>query len=481
MSETDQHFLDSFFYAESVAIVGATQNSAKLSHQLTENMVRLGYTGKLYPVNPNSSEISGLPAFDSLGSIPGNVELVVIALPFPVVLDVVRQCVEIGVKSISIVSSGFSEAGAEGERLQQEILTLARKHGVRILGPNTLSPVNSENNLAISFSPAWETRKGGLSFISQSGLYDYKLPWLLGCVGISKVLDLGNKMDINEVDALTYLGADNETKVIAMHLESIRGDGRRFMEALKSACRRKPVIILKSGRTVAGSKAIASHTGSLVRENDVVVNTVFRQAGAIRVQSLEELFGFAKAFEFLPPPGNNRVAIISISGGEGVIAADACEQYDFRLANFNEDTCNILKQLSPPWEMPLNPFDLGAAMQFHERSPVDLLTTLGSVLDDEGVDCLLMQSLSIMLQGVAVTLSPDKMDSLVDDIVGGIAALKEKGKPVVIWRSMMDAREDDFVRQLEQHRIPVYPSSHEAMKVLGALFTDQKWRSTSTL
>jgi acyl-CoA synthetase (NDP forming) len=220
---------------------------------------------------------------------------------------------------------------------------------VRILGPNTLSPVNAENNLVISFHPCKETRRGGLSFISQSGLYDYKLPWLLGCVGICKVLDLGNKMDINEVDALDYLGEDVDTRVIAMHMETVRGDGRRFMAALKNACSKKPVIILKSGRTKSGSQAAASHTGSLARENDVVVDNLFRQAGAIRVQNLEELFGFARAFEFLTPPNDNRVAIVSISGGEGVIATDACEQYGFRLAEFNKETRYRLKQISPPW------------------------------------------------------------------------------------------------------------------------------------
>jgi len=477
MSKSDQHFLDSFFNARSVAIVGATRNPTKLNHQLTENMVRLGYTGRLYPINPNSTEISGLPAFASVGNVPGEIDLVVISLPFPAVSGVVRECVEKGVKRIVIVSGGFSEAGAEGERMQQEILNFARRNGVKILGPNTLSPINTENNLAISFHPCRETRRGGLSFISQSGLYDYKLHWLLGCVGICKILDLGNKMDINEVDALEYLGEDADTRVIAMHMETIRGDGRRFMEALKNACSKKPVIILKSGRTTSGSRAAASHTGSLAQENDVVVDNLFRQAGAIRVQNLEELFGFAKAFEFLTPPNDNRTAIISISGGEGVIATDACEQYGFRLAEFNEETRNRLKRMSPPWDMPLNPFDLGIAVQFHDRNPAHLLAALGSVLDDEGVDCLVMQSPSVMLLGMAVTVSPSAVVSLMDGAVDGFAMLKEKGKPVVLWRSTMDSMEDEFVRKLELRRVPVFATSQEAMKVLGALLTYQKRRS----
>jgi acetyltransferase len=478
MSKSDQHFLDSFFKARSVAIVGATRNPAKLNHQLTENMVRLGYTGRLYPINPNSTEISGLPAFASVGHVPGEIDLVVISLPFPAVPGVVRECVEKGVKRIVIVSGGFSEAGAEGARMQGEILNLARQNGVRILGPNTLSPVNTENNLAISFHPCRETmRRGGLSFISQSGLYDYKLHWLLGRVGICKILDLGNKMDINEVDALEYLGEDADTGVIAMHMETIRGDGRRFMAALKNACGKKPVIILKSGRTTSGSQAAASHTGSLAQENDVVVDNLFRQAGAIRVQNLEELFGFAKAFEFLTPPNDNRTAIVSISGGEGVIATDACEQYGFRLAKFNQETLRQLKQISTPWEMPVNPFDLGVAMQFHTRNPAEAVAALCSIVYDEGVDCLVMQSPSVMLLGMAVTVSPSAVVSLMDQIVELFAMLKEKGKPVVLWRSTMDSMEDEFVRKLELRRVPVFATSQEAMKVLGALLTYHKQRS----
>ncbi len=418
-----------------------------------------------------------MPAFASVGKVAGEIDLVVISVPFPAVLGVVRECIEKGVERIVIVSGGFSEAGAEGERMQREVLNLAQQNGVRILGPNTLSPINTENNLVISFHPCKETRRGGLSFISQSGLYDYKLHWLLGCVGICKILDLGNKMDINEVDALEYLGEDADTRVIAMHMETISGDGRRFMAALKNACSKKPVIILKSGRTTSGSRAAASHTGSLARENDVVVDNLFRQAGAIRVHNLEELFGFAKAFEFLTPPGDNRAAIVSISGGEGVIATDACEQYGFRLAEFSEETRYRLKRISPPWDMPLNPFDLGVAMQFHERNLADLLAAFGFVLNDEGVDCLVMQSPAIMLLGMAVMVPPSTVVSLMDGVVDGFAMLKEKGKPMILWRSTMDSMEDEFVRKLELRRIPVFATSEDAMRVLGALLTYQKKRS----
>jgi acetyltransferase len=300
---------------------------------------------------------------------------------------------------------------------------------------------------------------------------------LLGYVGICKILDLGNKMDINEVDALEYFGEDADTRVIAMHMETIRGDGRRFMAALKNACNKKPVIILKSGRTASGSRAAASHTGSLAQESDLVVDNLFRQAGAIRVQNLGELFGFAMAFEFLPPPNDNRMAIISISGGEGVIATDACEQYGFRLAEFNEGTHSRLKRISPPWEMPLNPFDLGVAMQFHDRNPAHLLAALGPVVDDEGVDCLVMQSPTMILLGMAGTVSPSAVVSLIDGAVDGFALLKERGKPLVLWRSTGDSMEDEFVRRLELHRIPVFATSAEAMKVLGALLSYHKRRS----
>jgi acyl-CoA synthetase (NDP forming) len=469
MSGSSEHFLNSFFNPRSVAIVGATRNPIKMNFQLTENLVRLGFAGKVYLVNPNTSEILGTKTYPSLRNIPDELDLVVSAVPFRATLGIVKECVERNVKRIVIVAGGFSEAGAEGEELHREVVRLTRESGIRVLGPNTLSPINTSNNLVISFHHVGKLNKGNLSFVFQSGMYEYKLYDFLAPFGICKLIDLGNKMDINEVDALEYLGQDPDTRVIAIHIESIRGNGRHFMEILSSTCKEKPVIILKSGRTPSGSKAAASHTGSIARENDLVFDGLLRQAGAIRAQNLEEFFDFAKAFEFLVPPSNNRVAVISLSGGEGVIATDACEQSGFRLAEVSEETRNRLKKLFPPWEIPVNPFDAGVSMQFHSMDINDSFSTLGSMLYDENVDCMIMQAPTLVFQRVSETLSQSVVLSFMDETVRVIVRAKEAGKPLALWRSTMDSIEDEFIRKLELQHIPVFESSLRAIRALSAL------------
>ena len=479
MGTVEEHFLHPFFHPGTVAIVGATSNALKINFQLFENLVRRDFGGKAYPVNPNTKEILGTKTYPTLRDIPDELDLVVSAVPFPATLGVVKECVERNVKRMVIVTGGFSDGGPEGKLAHGEIARLTREGGIRVLGPNTLSPINTSNNLAISFHHVGELIRGGVSFIFQSGMYEYKFPGLLSHLGICKIIDLGNKMDINEVDALEYLREDPETHVIAMHVESIRGDGRRFMEVLKTTSSRKPVVILKSGRTLSGSRAAASHTGSIAQENDLVLDDLLRQAGAFRAHNLEEFFDFAKAFEFLIPPSNNRIAVVGISGGEGVIAIDACEENGFRLAEVGEAAFNRVKHLFPPWVIPVNPFDFGVSMQFHaDISPNEAIGTLFSMLDDDNVDCMLMQAPSLLFQRASVWLPQSTVLSLMDATVAAIARVKEKGKPLALWQcSAMDSIENEFVRKLELQRVPIFPSATRATRALSALLTYKNIRS----
>ena len=263
--ENTNHFLERFFSPNSVAIVGATGNPLKMNFRLLENLVALKYVGKIYPVNPHTKEILGLKAFARLQDIPDKLDLVVSAVPAKKTMDILRQSNDIGVKHLVIISGGFSESDDAGKQLQLDMADFTKANNIRILGPNTLSPVNTVNNFAISFNPINKLNRGGLSFAFQSGFYEPMINWLFSHLGINKMLDMGNKLDINEVDALEYFARDSQTRVIAMHIESLKGDGRRFYSLLKSVSRIKPVIILKTGRTPSGSKAAASHTGSLGR------------------------------------------------------------------------------------------------------------------------------------------------------------------------------------------------------------------------
>lgn len=245
MKQTD-HFLDRFFNPESVAIVGATNNPFKMNFRILENLVNLSFKGRIYPVNRHSKEILGIKVFPRLRDIKDRIDLVVTAVPASKTMDIVKECDSIGVKHLVIVTGGFSEGGNDGKKLHQEIGSFVKDKSIRTLGPNTLSPINTANNMVISFNPIKKLRRGGLSFAFQSGLYEPKLNWLFSHLGINKMLDMGNKMDINEVDALEYFSKDPDTRVIAMHIESLHGNGRDFFSLLESVCREKPVIILKS-------------------------------------------------------------------------------------------------------------------------------------------------------------------------------------------------------------------------------------------
>ena len=279
MNNDKRHFLDLFFNQQSVAVVGASRNMNAANYWLIGNLVSLKYPGKVYPVNPNASEIFGLKVYPSIRDIEGEVDLAVISVPAVQTPEVVRDCIAMGVKGVVIIAGGFSEAGANGKDLQDEVRRLLKESGIRAIGPNALSPVNSACNLMIGFGQVEKLPRGRLSFIFQSGLYQPRINYLLNemHLNMNKLVDLGNKMDINEVDALEYFAQDDSTEVIAMHLESIAGDAQRFFQLLKEITPKKPVIVLKSGRTPAGAMAAHSHTGAITRFNDIVLDNVLRQ------------------------------------------------------------------------------------------------------------------------------------------------------------------------------------------------------------
>jgi acyl-CoA synthetase (NDP forming) len=471
MSSTT-HFLDLFFYPRNVAVVGASRNQRSNNYYLAENMIRLGFPGTVYPVNPNATEILGRKAYPTIRSIKDDIDLAVISVPARMTLDVVRECVAKKVKGITIVAGGFSEIGTDGRKTQDEILSLLRESGIRAIGPNALSPVNSANSLIIGFMPS--TRKlpqGGLSFIFQSGLYQPRLNWLTFDLNlrISKLIDLGNKMDINEVDALEYLAQDEDTRVIALHMESIAGDARRFMQVLRETTPHKPVIVLKSGRTAAGAKAASSHTAAIMKSSDTVVDAALRQAGAIRVQGLDEFFDLAKAFEYLPPLKGNRVAIAAFSGGEGVLTTDAAELNGLTVAMPGAVTRQRLDKISPPWEIPLNPFDTGVTGQFH--SGVDVAGEfIRAVANDTAVDCAAIQ----IGGGPQRTEKTDKTQKDTtpgrnDNFAAPYLDLLSRGKTAVTW-TVDPGNKGELLQQLEENGIPVYPSAERAIRALGAVW-----------
>lgn len=466
------HFLECFFSPKSVAIVGATNNAFKMNFRIMQNLVSLDFQGQVYPVNPSADEILGLRAFASLRDIPETVDLVVSAVPASKTLDIVKDCDGIGVKHLVIITGGFSEGGEQGQKLHDDMVAFIKGKGIRILGPNTLSPVNTANHLAISFNPINKMRRGCLSFAFQSGFYEPKINWLLSHMGINKMLDLGNKLDINEVDALGYFSKDEDTKVIAMHIESLKGNVSDFFDLLKSVSKAKPIIVLKSGRTFAGSAAAASHTGSLARENDVIFDGMIKQTSAIRVQNMDEFFDLAKAFEFLELPKGNRLAIITLSGGEGVIATDACEMNGLKLASLSKDTHQKINKIFPPWEIPLNPFDAGVCMEFHLSDLVSFFQALGAIPQDSNVDCTIMQMPPNLFDALLTNpnVPQNLMKTLKEQFVQWLINVKEYGKPFALWCSAMDSQEMELVEMLEANSVPVFQSSERAIKAFSAMY-----------
>ena len=465
MGKTD-HFLDLFFNPKSVAIVGASRNKETVNYFLVSNLVNLGFPGKVYPVNPNATEIMGLKAYPRVTSIEDDVELAVISVPARITLDIVKDCVAKKVKGITIIAGGFSETGAEGRKTQDEIRRLLQENGIRVIGPNALSPINSANNFVVGFRPTSRLPRGGLSFIFQSGLYQPRLEWLLNefHLNMAKLIDLGNKMDINEVDALEYLAQDEDTTVIAMHLESIAGDARKFMRIMKGITPTKPVIVLKSGRTTAGAKAASSHTAAIISSSDSVVDAALKQSGAIRVSGLDEFFDLGKAFEYLPLPQGNRVAITSFSGGEGVITTDCAQLNGLELAELDKGTYDKLSRVFPPWPIPVNPFDTGVSGQFHSFDVVNRFAE--ALVDDPNVDCAAVQ-IGAPAQIAASSTGNEFLKPYTDLIA--------RGKPVAAW-GMDPAVSNLLAKELEAHRIPVYPSAERAVRALGALWRYRKWR-----
>ncbi len=460
------HFLKKFLYPESVAVIGATSNALAVNYHLVENLKNLGYKGKIYPVNPKLEEVLGIKAYKNFNDIGEYVDLVVISIAARNVLEVIRNLPAGKIGGVVLVTGGFSEIGEEGKKIQDEIARIFKEKGIRVIGPNALSPINTSNKVAVSFFTMPGMNPGNVSFIFQSGMYEPRFNWMMMDfhLGVAKLIDLGNKMDINEVDALEYLSQDPETKVICIHLESIKGGGRRFFDLLKQTTPGKPVIVLKGGRTEAGAKAAMSHTGSLLQGSDIVFQTALKQAGAIQVDTFDDFLYFAKAFSYLPVPRGNRIAIATFPGGEAVLATDAVYQNGLVMAKPGQASYERLRKTFPAWEIALNPYDFGVIYTFSAFNN-NHGAFIEAMADDENVDCM------------AVQLPPPILPIGPENFCPPFLVAAQKGKPLVTWPPHMLRFDTETITWLEAHSIPVFPSAAICIKCLSAL---NKYRSVST-
>jgi len=379
--------LKAFFHPSSIAVIGASESAGKLGHEILKNLVEGGFPGALYPINPKSEHILDLACFKNVKDVPDTVDLAVLIIPARFVPQAITDCGEKGVKGAIIISGGFGEAGPEGEELQKEVARIGREYGVRIIGPNCQGVNNPSHPLCASWPLL--TRRGHVAVISQSGTVGAAMmDWFsVEELGVSSFVSLGNRADVDEIDLIEHFESDPDTKVIAVYLEGVK-DPVRFQEVLKS--RKKPLVVLKSGRTARGRIAAESHTKSLAGA-DAIYSSLFRRYGVCRAESIEEFYDFAKAFAYLEPPAGNRMLFITTSGGSAILATDAAEQEGIEIAPLPRELADQLEGIIPPHAIRANPLDLTGdadAGMFQEVMQLarPYYDTLGIIFGDPIVD-----------------------------------------------------------------------------------------------
>jgi len=346
-----------FFTAKSVAVIGASAEPGKVGYDIVHNLKEANFQGDVYPVNPKAEEILGFPVYKTVLDIPGAVDLAVIVIPARFVIDVMEQCGQKGIDSVVIITAGFKETGHEGAALQDQLMDVARKHGIRVIGPNCLGIISTDIGLNASFAPTTPAN-GKLGLLSQSGaLADAILDWSTKAgIGYNKFFTFGNQADVNTIDMVQAWKDDEHIHAIVAYVEAIK-DGQLFMKVAEETARVKPIIIVKSGTTAAGAKAASSHTGSLAG-SDAAYDAAFRQCGVIRARTVQEFFDYAIAFAAQPLPKGKRICIVTNAGGPGIICTDACERFGLELAKLDPKTIEKLKEKMPAAGSVGNPVDV---------------------------------------------------------------------------------------------------------------------------
>lgn len=464
--------LDAIFSPQSLAVIGASETPGKVGHDIFVNILKGGYRGTLYPVNPKARSVSSVKAYPTIGEIPDSVDLAMVILPPRPALTAIEDAIDKGVKGLVIVSAGFREVGGEGLEIENTIVRLCREAGVRMVGPNCLGVINPLANVRLNASfSARMPKPGNISFISQSGaLCTAVLDFAADRdFGFSKFISIGNKADIDELDLLRYFHKDDDTEVIMLYLEELRR-GPEFIEAVKEITsgdiRPTPVLVIKSGRTAAGAMAAASHTGALAG-TEGVYDAIFQQSGIIRVDSIDELFDFATAFAYKNEstlgkfrrkvPGGRRVAIVTNAGGPGIVATDMTVTSGLELAKFQEETIEVLASHLPKTANLENPVDVigDAPMDRYENA-------LAAVIKDEGVD------------GALVILTPQSMTDVRGTAEAIVRIARRSPKPILCcFMGIIDV--SSGVKYLQEHGVPVFKFPENAAKTFGALYQYSQW------
>jgi len=442
---------------DAVAVIGASGETGKIGNSVMKNLINGGYQGKIYPINPSADEIMGQKAYKSVKDVPGPIDVAVFAIPAKFVGAALVECGEKKIPGAVLIPSGFAETGnVEG---QKEIQAIGRKYGVRLMGPNIYGFYYTWKNLCATFCTAYDV-KGHAALSSQSGGIGMAIIGFSRSakMGVSAIVGLGNKSDIDEDDLLTFFEQDDNTSIIAQHCEDLK-DGRAFAEVAKRVSKKKPVVMLKAGRTSLGARAASSHTGALAG-NDKIYDDVLRQSGVIRAKALRELLEYARGIPVLPTPKGENVVIITGAGGSGVLLSDACVDNGLKLMAMPPDLDQAFRKFIPPFGAAGNPVDITGG-----EPPTTYKNTIRLGLEDPRIHSL------ILGYWHTIITPPMVFAKLVAEVV---AEMKAKGieKPIVASLAG-DVEVEEAAEYLFDHGIPAYPYSTEMpVMVLGAKY---KW------
>jgi len=448
--------LQHLFEPRAVAIVGASTKPGKVGHDILRNMLSSGFAGHVYPVNPHADEILGKKCYASVGEIEEAVDLAVVVVPAAAVLQVTEECGRKGVKVAIVISAGFKEAGPEGIERERKLGELAREWGIRIVGPNCLGVMSTSNGLNASFAPGMPKR-GNVGLMSQSGaLATAIIDWSIQQgVGYSKFVSFGNGVDVGVVDLLREWEHDEETTVIVAYIEGLP-NGPEFMEVARQVSMKKPVIVVKSGSTQAGARAVSSHTGSLAG-SEHAYNAAFMQSGVIRAHSVEELFDLAIAFSYQGPPRGRSVGIVTNAGGPGIMATDAVERVGMRLAGLDPKTVRALRERLPEASNLYNPVDvLGDADAERYAFAAEHL------LRDPNVD------------SVVAVLTPQAMTQP-KEMAERLAFVAAQSKKPVLACFMGGEAMAEATDILNERKVPAYLYPERAVEALAKMAGYREW------
>jgi acetyl coenzyme A synthetase (ADP forming)-like protein len=454
--------LEMFTDPKGVAVIGASSSPEKLGYQVLHNIIQYGYEGRVYPINPSANEILGLKVYKSVLDAPDPIDLAAIVVPAKFVPGVLEECGQRGLKGAVIITAGFREVGPQGKALENQIIEIARRHEMRVIGPNVLGIIDTVCMLNASFAAGMPYR-GRIAFMSQSGaLCTSVLDLALGQhVGFSRFYSIGNKADINEIDLLRAWSKDPESRVIVGYLEGIT-DGPEFMRVAREVTRHKPIIAIKSGTTSAGSRAVSSHTGTLAG-SERAYDAAFKQVGIIRAGSVQDLFDWARAFARQPMLENDAIAVVTNAGGPGIMASDAIERAGMHLASLTTETKQYLQGLLPPAASVANPIDvLGDALADRYALAIEAALrdpTVGSVL---------------------VVLTPQVMTQI-PETAEALGKLSQQYNKPVFGAFMGDVAIQAGLDVLARYTVPNYQVPERAVAAVAAMWHYRQWLETPPL